>query len=116
MSALAYGYEKAYKEIKNLEKLCTSVNPEDLSEKFELKNIVLNEIRDKYITYFTDEEIETRIKIEKLMDEFNELEPQYRYLIGFNNQYNLAYTIQGMYKVPKQKEHITKPKKELIKQ
>ena len=108
LSALAYGFKNEFERVQVLKSNCKNIKDEYLTKDFKLKKIYINEIRDKFITYFSDEELQARKTLEKLMETFNELPPNYRYLIGFNRQYDLAYTIQGMYKVNKSQEQLIK--------
>jgi hypothetical protein len=114
LSALAYNFKNEFERVKVLESNCKNVKDEYLTKDFKLKKIYINEVRDKFITYFSDEELQARKTLEKLMETFNELPPNYRYLIGYNRKYELAYTNQGEYKVNKSAEKILE--KELIKQ
>ena len=114
LSFTAYGLETEYKDIKRLEESCTNIKEEYLNKDFTLKKVFINQLRDEYITYFSDAELKAREVLESLMKQYNELAPAYRYLIGYNRKYDLAYTNQGEYKVNKSAEKILE--KELINQ
>ena len=108
LSALAYNKKNEFERVKVLESQCTNIKDEYLNKDFTLKKIYINEVRDEYITYFSDAELEARSTLEGIMEQYNSLPPNFRYLIGLTRKHELDYTLNSMYKVPKSKEEIIK--------
>jgi len=93
MSATAYGKDKEYKRLLELEKqidgrLCA----DDLNVNKGLKKRVLDSIRDKHVEYYTDNEIRTKDILDKIIQMHNTLSYEDRKHIGFDRSGALIYS------------------------
>lgn len=99
LSALALGLQKEYDTLTNLSERCSSIDAKNLTKDLEFKQSYLKDLKDSFTTYFTDEELQAREILDRLMKEYNALSPQYRYLIGITHSQKLAYTIYANSKI-----------------
>ena len=94
MSAVAYGKDAEYKRLLELEKLIDNrLTSEDLDAEKELKTTFVESIKEKYTTYFTDEELVSKKALDKVMKDYNSLTLIERQQIGYSNgTYELIYS------------------------
>ena len=93
LSAEALGFENEYKRLTEIEKSINGVlHLEDVVED-KIKEDVLFKIKEKYTTYFTKEELESRKVFDKIIKLYNELPQNVRTRnhIGFNRNHELTY-------------------------
>lgn len=93
LSYKAYNLDAEYNQIKQLEAKCTNINANDLNSKGEFKQSFLKQLREDHTTYFEPKELEQRQKLEKLMEDFNNLDLSTRHLCNFNYNKELHYHI-----------------------
>ena len=93
LSAEAYGFEKEYSRLLELESLIDSkLLPNDLTSSNKLKSSLIKEIEEKHIEYFTEAELKTKKVLEMIMTNYNSLTLIERQQIGFGRQYDLVYS------------------------
>jgi len=93
MSATAYGLEKPYNRLLELEILIDNrLTSDDLDALKQLKNAFISSIREKHIEYYSNEEIETKKVLDAVMKSFNALTFEQRNQIGFNHSRGLMYS------------------------
>lgn len=72
LSFIAFGYENEYNRIKELEKEINGLlTLEDITEKGKLKRFKEDEIRSKYIEYYSTKEYAQKEEIERIVKQFN---------------------------------------------
>ena len=92
MSATAYGKDTEYKRLLELEKQINGrLSADDLTSNKTLKKRVLDEIRDKHVEYYTEEEIKLKSIFDKMISTYNSLEAKHRIHIGFTRDGKLAF-------------------------
>ena len=92
MSATAYGKDAEYKRLLELEKLIDGrLSADDLTSNMTLKKHVLDEIRDRHVEYYTEEEIKLKSIFDKMIKTYNSLENEHRKHIGFTRDGKLAF-------------------------
>jgi len=93
MSASALGFETQYKRLLELENLIGGkLTQADLNAKNELSNNLISKVKEKFTTYFTDEELTVRKELDQVIKIYNALDFKDRQHIGFNSQRQLGYT------------------------
>lgn len=91
LSAEAYGYSDEYKRLLELEKLIENkLSINDLNNG-EIKKSVIDRLRLKHTEFLTDEEVQTKKKLSKILKLYNDLAPEEKNHIGFNRQQNLVF-------------------------
>jgi len=92
MSATAYGKDTEYKRLLELEKQINGrLSADDLTSNKTLKKRVLDEIRDKHVEYYTEEEIKLKSIFDKMISTYNSLDAKHRIHIGFTRDGKLAF-------------------------
>ena len=92
LSAEAYGLEKEYKRLLELETLIGGrLSADDLTSNKTLKKRVLDAIRDKHVEYYTEEEIKLKNLFDKMINTYNSLDSKHRIHIGFTRDGKLAF-------------------------
>ena len=92
LSAEAYGFDKEYKRLLELETLIGGrLSADDLTSNMTLKKHVLDEIRDRHVEYYTEEEIKLKSIFDKMIKTYNSLENEHRKHIGFTRDGKLAF-------------------------
>ena len=92
LSAEAYGLEKEYKRLLELETLIGGrLSADDLTSNKTLKKRVLDAIRDKHVEYYTDEEIKLKNIFDKIINTYNSLDAKHRTHILFTRDGKLAF-------------------------
>ena len=92
LSAEAYGLEKEYKRLLELETLIGGrLSADDLTSNKTLKKRVLDAIRDKHVEYYTDEEIKLKNIFDKIINTYNSLDAKHRTHILFTRDRKLAF-------------------------
>ena len=72
LSFSAYGFDNEYKRIQQLEKEINGIlTLDDITEKGKLKRSKEDEIRSKYIEYYSAEEYAQKEELERIVKEFN---------------------------------------------
>lgn len=92
MSATAFNLESEYDSIVLLDQKCKGINPEDVTEDFKLTKEAVQTIKEKHTEYFTDEELNARKVLDRVIESYNKLPLQQRRLIGFNYAFKLQYS------------------------
>ena len=92
MSATAYGKNKEYKRLLELEKQIDSrLCLEDLNANKGLKKRVLDSIRDKHTEYYADNELRTKGILDKIIQMHNTLSYEDRKHIGYDRSGALMF-------------------------
>ena len=92
-SANAFGKEAEYKRLLELEGLVDGrLTSGDLTKSKDLKSAVIASIIEKHTIYFSESELALKTVLEKLMETFNNLNPESRKHVGFTFQNELKYT------------------------
>jgi hypothetical protein len=92
MSATAFGKDELYKRLLVLEKLIDGrLSADDLTSNMTLKKHVLDEIRDRHVEYYTEEEIKLKSMFDKMISTYNSLDAKHRIHIGFTRDGKLAF-------------------------
>ena len=92
MSATAFGKDELYKRLLVLEKLIDGrLSSDDLTSNMTLKKHVLDEIRDRHVEYYTEEEIKLKSMFDKMISTYNSLDAKHRIHIGFTRDGKLAF-------------------------
>ena len=95
MSATAYGLDSEHKRLNELEKaLDGKLSKEDINAKGNVKKSVLDEIKERYTIYYTEEELKTKKILEDVMSAYNSLSFEDRRQIVFTRDGLLSF---GMY-------------------
>jgi histone deacetylase complex regulatory component SIN3 len=93
MSATAYGKDVEYKRLLELEKLINNrLTSEDLNPSKELKNTLIENIKEKHTEYYTEEDLVVKKSLQKIMKTYNALSHTQRQQIGFNPSYELIFS------------------------
>ena len=93
MAAAALGYEAQYKRLLDLEKLIGGkLTQTDLTDNNQLSSTLISKIKEKFTTYFTNEELTVRKELDLVIKTYNNLDFKDRQHIGFNSQRQLGYT------------------------
>lgn len=91
LSSEALGLEDEYKRLLELEKLIENkLSINDLS-KGEIKKSVIDRLRLKHTEFLSDEEVQTKKKLNKILKLYNDLGPEEKNHIGFNRQQKLVF-------------------------
>ena len=92
MSSQAFGKDAEYKRLLELEKLIDGrLSADDLTSNMTLKKHVLDEIRDRHVEYYTEEEIKLKSIFDKMIKTYNSLDNEHRKHIGFTRDGKLAF-------------------------
>ena len=92
LSAEAYGLEKEYKRLLELETLIGGrLSADDLTSNKTLKKRVLDAIRDKHVEYYTEEEIKLKKLFDKMRKTYKSVDAKHRIHIGFTRDGKLAF-------------------------
>jgi len=92
MSAAAYGFEKEYSRVLEIEKLTKGdLNRESLTSNYSLKQPFLSEVKDEFTVYYTDKETEVIKVLDAVMVKYNSLDLNYRNAMGIDRQHKLRY-------------------------
>ena len=93
MSAAAYGFEKEYKRLLELEKLIGGrLSKNDLTANNSLKNTITSKIKESHTEYFTDEDLNTKKALDEILKLHNSLNSDQRKNIGYNRTGELIYS------------------------
>ncbi len=97
VSFLAYNLQDEYKQAKHIEAKLSSgkykLSRNELTDKNELKKSFVDAVRLKHSTFFTDKQMKQKNQVEKLMNDFNNLDILVRQQIGFNRLFELKYQV-----------------------
>jgi len=94
LSALAMGLDKELKRLQEIEVELNKYNVSDdnVTSKGEFKQTFLDNLKAKYVLYYSKEEEEAREQLEEVMAKFNAIKREYRKLIGFNYSQELKWS------------------------
>jgi hypothetical protein len=92
-SANAYGLEPQYKRLLELEKLINNrLSSDDLTSSKTLKSTVIDKIREKYTTYFTEKELQDKKVLDSIIKQFNSLDRTVRQQVGVMRNGEMNFT------------------------
>jgi len=90
MSAMAYGLENEYARLLEIEKaLDGKLAIDDVSSSNSLKLSVVNQLKQKHSTFFTDEELAEKEEIEKAIEIYNALDVNTRRKLFIDNTFKM---------------------------
>ena len=92
MSAMAFNKENQYDLIVLLDEKCKGINPEDITEDSKLTKEAVERIKEKHTEFFTDEELNARKVLDRIIEQYNKLPLHSRRLIGLNYAFKLQYS------------------------
>jgi hypothetical protein len=93
MSATAYGKDKEYGRLLQLEKAIDGrITKDDLTSNKDLKKPFIDAIKEKHTEYYTDEDIKTKNTLEKIIETYNALDLDQRKHIGFSREGKLMFS------------------------
>tara|TARA_R110002124_G_scaffold235507_2_gene400804 strand:+ start:657 stop:1145 length:489 start_codon:yes stop_codon:yes gene_type:complete len=92
VSASAFNLDSQYKRLLQLQKLIDNrLRSEDLTASKELKTELIKAIKEKYTTYYSNEDLKLKKTLEEIMVKYNSLNQEQRQQIGFNMSNELIY-------------------------
>ena len=93
LSAEAFGFEKEYKRLLDLESLLKGkLTINDITASKTLKSTVLNKIKEKYTEYYTKDDLKLVKTLTDIIEKYNSLSQQDRRNIGYNQSYELVFS------------------------
>ena len=75
-----------YRQVKHLSDLTPNVSIEDLTPMYTLKATVIDKIREEFKIYFTKEELQVRVKYNKIITDWATLPYEVRISAGINRE------------------------------
>ena len=93
LSAQALGKEIELKRLQEIEIALNKydASDDDVNTKGEFKQTFLDALKDKYTTWYEPKELEQKIKLEKIIEDFNALDLTTRNKVNFNYSKQLGY-------------------------
>ena len=94
MSSIALGKEKELKRLQEIETKLSQYNvkDEDVTVNGEFKSTFLEKLKNEYIVFYSKEEEEARAKLDEIINNFNDLDFNYRKLINLNYSHKLGFS------------------------
>lgn len=97
LNAMGVGLENEWDRLLELETILeNNLTPKQVTPQNEIKAELVEEIREQYTTYFSEEQLALKNKLEKIMEMYNELPHHHRQLVfnrGGELQFNPFNTI-----------------------
>lgn len=91
-SAMAFDKGTLYEYALEQEQKCKDIDPKDITKDWELTEEAIQTIKEKHTIYYSDEELEAKKKLEKVIDLFNGVPLEYRRLVGMNAKLELMFS------------------------
>lgn len=93
LSAEALGYSEEYLRMQQLEKeIDDRLTIQDINANGQLKASLKNKIRDRHTIYYSSEEVKLLEKLDKIIDDYNQIYDVARQHIGFGRDGRLMYS------------------------
>lgn len=93
MSATAYGLEKQFKRLLEIEKILDGkLTANDINQDNSIKRAVIDKLRDEHTEYFSKKEIALKKQLDKVLQLYNEIESEDRKHIGLSRDGSLVYS------------------------